>query len=88
MTNAYSVGFTNNALNGLRKVDKSTVKRILAKILWLARSIPDVHHDALSAEWAGYYRVRVGNYRVIYQLVHDEKLIIIVLVGHRRDIYD
>jgi mRNA interferase RelE/StbE len=39
---------------------------------------------------AGYtdrYRLRVGNYRVIYEIVESELIILIVGVGHRREIY-
>lgn len=35
----------------------------------------------------GFYRVRVGEYRIIYQ-VHDDRLVVLVVeIGHRRDIY-
>lgn len=34
-----------------------------------------------------YYRIRVGNYRVIYQVYNDEVEILIIKVGHRKDVY-
>jgi mRNA interferase RelE/StbE len=52
------------------------------------RNIELIHHEAMKGQWAGCYRYRLGDYRVIYQLERDEHLIVIVAVGHRRDVYD
>ena len=35
----------------------------------------------------GFYRVRVGGYRIIYQILDDRLLVLVVDIGHRRDIY-
>ena len=35
----------------------------------------------------GLYKFRIGDYRVIYEIVHDEKTIVIHAIGHRREIY-
>jgi mRNA interferase RelE/StbE len=36
---------------------------------------------------AGYYRVRVGDYRIVYSVDDHERLVAVVLVGHRQDVY-
>lgn len=36
---------------------------------------------------AGFYKLRVGDYRVIYEILHEEQMIVIHEVGHRREIY-
>jgi len=42
---------------------------------------------ALSAEWKGFRRLRVGRYRVIYAFDGRELLVSVVRVGHRKDVY-
>ena len=43
--------------------------------------------EPLTGELTGLFKARVGDYRVIYELLHDEHLLIIHAIGHRRDIY-
>lgn len=43
--------------------------------------------EALTGEFEGLFKLRVGDYRVVYELIHEEKLILIHAIGHRRDIY-
>jgi mRNA interferase RelE/StbE len=45
-------------------------------------------HQTLTGQLAGFYKLRIGDYRVIYRLEHDERLVIVEAVGHRRDIYE
>ncbi len=88
MTNKpYTIGLKANAFNSLVRLDKGTAESILRKLLWLARNIGSLQHEALTGQWKGCYRYRVGHYRVIYQIEHDEQLIVIVDLGHRRDVY-
>ena len=42
---------------------------------------------ALTGDLAGLHKLRVGDYRVVYEVLHSEQTIIVHLVGHRRDIY-
>jgi len=42
----------------------------------------------LSENWAGFYKLRVGDYRVIYSLDETISVLWIEKVGHRRDIYE
>ena len=41
----------------------------------------------MKGEWAGHYRKRVGDYRIIYQVEHDRLVILVVRVGNRRGVY-
>lgn len=43
--------------------------------------------ELLAAEWKGLRRLRVGQYRVIYAFTGDELLVLVVRVGHRREVY-
>ena len=86
----YHVEFTKNALKQLKKMDKSSASLILG---WIRKNIegcdnPRVHGKGLTANRSGQWRYRVGDYRIITE-IEDNKVIVLVLnVGHRRDIYD
>jgi mRNA interferase RelE/StbE len=83
----YELAFHPDAAKDLKSLDKSTRQRILDKIEWLADHVEETQHKQLKAQWEGMYRLRVGDYRVIYGLEQEQRRIIIYMVGHRREIY-
>jgi len=85
----YRVLFTDAAKKKLKKLDKNTAKLILA---WIRKNLegcddPRVYGKALRANHLGQWRYRIGDYRLIAES-EDEKIIILIInIGHRRDIY-
>jgi mRNA interferase RelE/StbE len=85
----YKLRFLGKALNDLRNIDKAHQKIIKEKLLILAKN-PEVLKNnikKLSREKNDYYRLRVGNYRIIFKKEKKELIIIIVRIGHRKEIY-
>ena len=86
---AWTVEISDFAEGQLRKLDGSVQKRILD---WLNDRIegcknPRHFGEPLKGDHAGLWRYRVGNYRIICEIV-DERIIVLVLaIGHRRDVY-
>jgi mRNA interferase RelE/StbE len=82
------VEFTKAAEKGLGNIEKHIAQRILEKIHWLAENSDYINHKPLSAQFAGTYKLRVGEYRAIYTIEKDDTdFLLIHLVGHRREIY-
>jgi len=82
------IAFTKAAEKGLAKIEKFTAQRIFEKIIWMAKNSEFVNHEQLSAQLKSFYKLRVGEYRVIYTIEREnEGLILVHLVGHRREIY-
>lgn len=85
----YHVVFTESVLKELKIYDKYTLKIIFE---WITKNLegcenPRIHGKPLSVNRKGQWRYRIGDYRII-TLIEDEKLIILVIkVGHRKDIY-
>ena len=85
----YSVVFTEKAKKELKKLDKHTALLIVA---WIRKNLegctnPRLHDKGLTANLSGQWRYRIGDYRVIAE-ISDEKITILVLtIGHRREIY-
>ncbi|HWL88900.1 MAG TPA: type II toxin-antitoxin system RelE/ParE family toxin [Polyangiaceae bacterium] len=81
----YSIDFTPSAAKELAKLPKAERRRIATKIDALANEPRPPGVEKLAGEDA--WRVRVGDYRIVYE-VQDRVLVILVLaVGHRREIY-
>ena len=83
----YRIKLLDNAVKDLKKLDKNTAKRITSKIKWLAENLENTKLEALTADFSGVFKLRVGDYRIIFEIIHDEELIIIHLIEHRRTIY-
>lgn len=62
--------------------------RILRKINWLALNFEQSAPPRLKSSLSGFYKLRIGDYRVIYEIESETQVLVIVRVGHRRDIYD
>lgn len=72
-----------------RKLDRTVLRRIRSYLEDLADlNDPRDRGKGLSANRAGYWRYRIGDYRVIVEIVDDELILIALDVGHRSGIYD
>ena len=82
----YVLQLTEEAEKDLKRLDKTVAKRIVTKLQWLAANAETYSHTALTGQWTGFFRLRVGDYRVIYALDHEGRLIVVVVIGHRSEI--
>jgi mRNA interferase RelE/StbE len=69
----------------LRALPKADLRRITGRIHNLAHDPRPPGHEKLSGQ--DHYRVRQGDYRVVYAIDDDRLLITIVKIGHRREVY-
>ena len=85
----YHVEFTKYALKELKKLDKATASLITG---WIKKNLhgcenPRIHGKGLTADKSGQWRYRVGDYRIIAQIQDEKVTILVVNIGHRREIY-
>ena len=83
----YVIRVLDGASRDLARLDRPVAGRIVRRLRWLADNLDTIKPVALGADLAGLFKLRVGDYRVIYELLHDERVIVVHAVGHRRDIY-
>jgi len=81
----YRLAFRESVAKDLRLIPKRDVARILGRIRKLAADPRGAGCEKLAERER--YRVRQGRYRIIYQIEDDELLVIVVKVGHRREVY-
>ena len=81
----YSIFIRRSAQKALSRIAKPDQDRIIAAIRGLAKDPRPTAVRKLSGRDA--WRLRVGHYRVIYE-IHDDRLVILVIaIGHRREVY-
>jgi mRNA interferase RelE/StbE len=82
----YKVEWKISALKELKNLDRSVIPRIVAAVESLSGNPrPSGVRKLQGAEHS--YRIRVGEYRVVYEIVDEILLVIIVRVRHRKDVY-
>jgi len=82
----YKVEIKKSAEKEIFSLDKKTVHRIWQKIKKLSENPRPPGVQKLTGT-EKCYRIRVGGYRILYQIEEKEKKVVIYAVGHRRDIY-
>ncbi|RLA71324.1 MAG: type II toxin-antitoxin system RelE/ParE family toxin [Epsilonproteobacteria bacterium] len=86
----YSLVFLTSAKKEFKKLDSVVQKRIKKKLILLVEN-PDVLKNnikPLKGGHEGKFRLRVNQYRVVFQIKDDELIITIIRVGHRKEIYE
>ncbi|TQF69057.1 type II toxin-antitoxin system RelE/ParE family toxin [Rhodococcus spelaei] len=82
----YSIALAPAAARQLRKFDPQVRRRIQAALELLAVE-PRPPAATQLAGGAGEWRVRTGDYRIVYEIHDDRLLVLVVRIGHRREIY-
>lgn len=85
----YQVVFSNEAKKQLKKMDKYVATLIIG---WIEKNLqgckdPRIHGKGLTSNKAGQWRYRIGDYRLICEIQDEQITILILEVGHRRNIY-
>jgi mRNA interferase RelE/StbE len=85
----YTVEYTSQAVKELKKLDKHTKSLIYG---WIEKNLvgccePRIHGKGLTANRSGQWRYRVGDYRIISEIDDDRIIILVLSIGHRKDIY-
>ena len=83
---AYRIELRPAAARSLRKLDPQDRRRVQGAIALLAHDPRPPNARALQGRPG--LRVRVGDYRIIYTVEDDVLLVVVVRLGHRRDVYD
>lgn len=82
---SYSILITRSAAKELEAVPAKDRKRVVTRIRLLADDPRPAGAEKLSGE--DKYRVRQGNYRILYEIVDETLVVTVVRIGHRREVY-
>ena len=83
----YEIVVTPHAMRDLKRLPRTILERVDNALLYLKQDpyIPGIRH--LHDHRIADYRIRVGDYRILFDLDHIKKLIIVLRVRHRKDAY-
>jgi mRNA interferase RelE/StbE len=81
----YEIVFINKAERELKKLEKNLQERIIAA-LERTRLRPEAYFERLVG--VNSYKLRVGDYRIIADILNDKIIILVLKIGHRKNIYD
>ena len=85
----YRPVFLDKALDELKRIDRARQKIIKAKLLILARNPAALKNNIrrLGGPEDAIYRLRIGAYRVIFKKDEARLTILVIRIGHRREVY-
>jgi mRNA interferase RelE/StbE len=84
----WSIKWNKKALDDLKKIDVKKAKFIKDKVEQYLVKSPLELGEKMQHVFKGFYRYRIGSYRVIYSIIQTEVLILVLSVGKRDEIYD
>ena len=83
---AYTLSFSKQSIKELEKISEPYYSNIKQAIIDLTQNPRP--HGYIKLKGRNGYRIRVGTYRVIYEIFDTELIIDIITIGHRKDVYE
>ena len=83
---AYTLQIDDKVLKDLKKIDKTWQKRILSKIKSVLTEDPH-SGKKLVGDLSSFYRLRVGDYRIIYAIIEETVVVEVIKIRHRKNVY-
>jgi len=84
---AWTIEFAESAAKTLGKLDKPVAQRIVKFLRERVATDPKAVGDVLKGNLAPMWRYRVGDYRIICDIVDESITVIVVKIGHRKEVY-
>lgn len=82
------VVFTGDAEHNLQRLGQTVAGRIISKVLWFATHFNQQVPQPLGYRFKGLFKLRIGDWRVIYEFDRVTQILTVHLVDHRNRIYE
>ncbi len=79
--------FTRDGDADFARLDKAVADRVLKKLKWLAENLDNITPEQLTGEWAGVFKLVIGDYRALYTFDKTQQTITVRVVKHRSEVY-
>jgi len=82
---SFSIKIKVSAAKSLSRIPKAERSRLIQAIDRLRQE--PLAGGTLKGEFSGLRRLRVGDYRIVYEVLHEQVTVLVVRIGHRREVY-
>jgi mRNA interferase RelE/StbE len=86
MSKIYEIVFKRSVLKDIRRIPKVVLQRIQEKITALKQEPIPAGAEPIEG-YEKHFRIRIGQYRVVYEVAHEIRIITVIRIGHRKDVY-
>ena len=83
----YTIRLLRPASRALERLDKAVATRVVRRLRRLSENLDEINPEPLKGHLRGLYKLREGDYRIAYEILRRERVIVVHLIGHRREIY-
>jgi mRNA interferase RelE/StbE len=83
----YRIDFIPEAVSDLAKLDREVMLRVIARIKWLGQNAGTISHHPLTGNLKGAFKLRAGDYRVLYDIDKSAQTITVQYIDHRSRVY-
>jgi mRNA interferase RelE/StbE len=83
---SYRIELKNSAAKSLKKIPKADRIRLVEKIDSFVENLPNPDTTKMKGN-NPFHKVRVGDYRIVYEIQNDILVILVIKIGNRKDIY-
>lgn len=83
----YRIVISAKARNDFKKLDQTIRVRVQRAIILLETDQQPAQSRQLTGHTLAHYRLRVGDYRILYDVYQSDKTVLIIRIGHRKEIY-
>jgi len=88
VSSIYKVKFSSDAEKTLGRIEKPLARRIFSALEKLSKDpYQHPHSKKMKGKEGNIFRLRVGNFRIIYEIINNELIVFVVRIGPRGDIY-
>ncbi len=84
----YTIRILENAVSELDSIEESVARRIARRIIWLSSNLDYVQPKSLKEDIKGLYKLRAGDYRVVYEILPDQRTIVVHVIGHLEEVHE
>jgi mRNA interferase RelE/StbE len=83
----WRVEFVGKSEIDLSRLDRVVRRRIIDRLEWLMMHFNEITPLSLVSEWKGFFKIRIGDWRVIYSINWEKEVIAIHYIDHRTKVY-
>ena len=83
----WHVELSESAEDDLAELDKPIRRRVIGALEWLADNFDSIVPIPLGGVWKGFFKFRVGDWRLVYEFISAKRTLIVYYIDHRGKIY-